>query len=410
MNIWYFNHYASFPGIGKFSRAHHLGRAWTRGGHVTTVFVARWHHQLGTEIQESETTVDGVRYVALKARRYRGNGIGRIFNMMDYCVAMTRLGTRHDIAKPDLIIVSSPHPFAVVPALRLATRTGAKLVFEVRDLWPLSIVEVNGTSPWHPFVLLCGYVERLAYRRSDLAASLLGGAEPYMRSRGLAPGKFVHVPNGIDTTGTPGLTSDVGRQAAALIDVWHGQGRIVVIHPGAQGVPNALDRLVDAIAMLNSQAYEHRLGVLLVGEGGRTPALKEQVRDLGLENVAFFPPVPKTDALYLTSQSDIGYAGGRFLGSLYRYGTSFNKVVDFMHLGLPVVLPFTAEHDPAHAAGCGVAVENDSAAAIAEALMKLADSAPEIRKDLGRRGQVYVNENLTYETIARRYLDAVAGA
>lgn len=378
--------------------------------HITTVFVARWHHQLGADLPESETTVDGVRYIALKARRYRGNGVGRILNMMDYCVAMARLGTRHGIAKPDLIIVSSPHPFAVVPALRLASRTGAKLVFEVRDLWPLSIVEVNGTSPWHPFILLCGFVERLAYRRSDLAASLLGGAEPYMRSRGLAPHKFIHVPNGIDTTEKPGLTSDVARRASALIDDWHDQDRIVIIHPGAQGVPNALDRLLGAIAVLNSQGYERRLGVLLVGEGGRTLALKEEAYDLELENVAFFPPVPKRDALYLISRSDIGYAGARVLDNLYRYGTSFNKVVDFMHLGLPIVLPFRAEHDPVHAARCGIVVEEDTAAAIAEAILKLADSTPEMRKELGRRGQVYVDENLTYERIARRYLDAVAVA
>jgi glycosyltransferase involved in cell wall biosynthesis len=222
MNIWYFNHYAGGPRIGKFIRAYHLSRAWAAEGHTATVFVARWHHLLERpEPLPPETIVDGMRYVALDARLYKGNGLHRILNMVDYCRSMRRLAGREDLPPPDAIIVSSPHPFGILPAWFLARRHRAKLVFEVRDLWPLSVVELNGTSRWHPFVLLCALVERFAYRRSHLVASLLGGAEAHMRAHGLGPNKFAHLPNGIDPDRKPpdGPTSIVAAQAGTVGEV-----------------------------------------------------------------------------------------------------------------------------------------------------------------------------------------------
>lgn len=92
MKIWYFNHYAGGPGIGRLYRAYHLSRAWAMSGHSTTVFVARWHHMLERpEPLPSETIVDGVRYAALDSRVYAGNGLRRVLNMMDYCRSMIRL-------------------------------------------------------------------------------------------------------------------------------------------------------------------------------------------------------------------------------------------------------------------------------------------------------------------------------
>lgn len=410
MNIWYFNHYAGGPGIGKFSRAYHLGRAWATQGHKTTVFMACWHHLL--ERQEKmprEKVVDGVRYVALDARRYEGNGWGRILNMFDYCRSLLRVARWKDLPRPDAIIVSSPHPFGIFSAWPLAWWFGAKLVFEVRDLWPLSIVEISGTSRWHPFVLLCALAERFAYRRSHLVGSLLSGAEPYMRGKGLAPGKFVYVPNGVDAARSPvgEPSSSAAIQASALIERWHDEHRLVIIHPGAQGAPNALDLLLDAVACLNREGFADRFGVLLVGEGSKTAELKQQAETSGLRNVVFFPPLPKEDALSLIARSDIGYAGARNIPNLYRYGISFNKIADFMQAGLPIILPLKADNDPVSKAGCGIVVGSDLSTDIARAILQLLESSPASRANLGRKGREYVCEALDYDNIARRYMEAI---
>lgn len=413
MNIWYFHHYAGGPGIGKFSRPFHLGKAWVSEGHRATIFVARYHHLLdGEQPLSADKVVDGVRYIALKARRYEGNGVRRILNMHDYCSAMLRLPRRDDLAKPDAIIVSSPHPFSIFSARSLARRYAAKLAFEVRDIWPLSVVEINGTPKWHPFVLACVAAERFAYRKSDLVVSLLAGAERHMRERGLSAGKFVYLPNGVEPRSYSPTepTSQTGREARKTIENWHAEGRLVLIHPGSQGNPNALDRLLEAVAILNRGGHQERLGILLLGDGVQTASLKSQATTLGLRNVAFFPSVTITESQWLTAQCDIGYAGGRNHPRVYQYGISFNKIMDFMLAELPVVLPLRAGHDPVSAAGCGVVTQSDDPQAIAEGILKLVEEPPEIRATMGQRGKEYVVKEHDYKRIAHRYIAAIESA
>lgn len=409
LKIWYFSHYAGGPGIGNAMRAFHLGEAWLDLGHETTVFAARFHHLLQTgEPLPQEKMVGRVRYVFLPARRYKGNGIGRILNMADYCLSMLQLPK--DIDRPDVIIVTSPHPFGIFSGWRLARKYRAKLVFEVRDIWPLSITEINGSSKWHPFVLMCALAERFAYRKADLASSLLGNAEEHMRRHGLPPGKFVHVPNGVDMKDADAPfppSTDTGRQAAELLAGWRAEGRTIVIHPGSQGLPNAVDRLLEAAALLQERGQGHRFGVILIGGGSMTESLKAQAAKLALSNVAFFSTVPKAEAVWLTQASDIGYAGAKDHFSVYRYGISFNKIMDFMKAGIPVILPISAQGDPVTASGCGIVTGSDRPEDIAAALEKMLDQTPQALSAMGAKGRAYVDEVFEYRAIAAKYINAI---
>ncbi|RFC67894.1 MULTISPECIES: glycosyltransferase family 4 protein [Mesorhizobium] len=396
MNIWYFNHYAGGPGIGPAMRSYYLARHWASMGHETTIFVARFHHLLTSgQPLPAEQMIDGVRYLSLPARKYSENGVSRFLNMLDYCRAMQSVQE----AKPDAIIVSSPHPFAIYPARKLAQKYGAKLAFEVRDLWPLSITEIAGKSKLHPIVMLAGFAQSYAYEHADVVASLLEHAEPYMASKGLTPGKFIYAPNGIDLSGPQPTrpVTETGRAAAKQIEDWQREGRKVLIHPGSQGIPNALDKVIDAVALLKS---DPRLGLLLVGSGGETERLKEQASNAELSNVAFFPRVPKEEALWLTAASDIGYAGGKNYPTLYKYGTSFNKVTDFIRFGVPFVEVIKT--------GLGILAESDDPQSIAQTLRQVLDEDPEkLRADAKTTGAVALKK-LDYETIARRYLEALS--
>jgi glycosyltransferase involved in cell wall biosynthesis len=413
MRIWYFNHYAGGPGIGKYARAYQLSRRWAEAGHEVIVFLASFHHLLDDpESLPNDAMVGPVRYVALPARSYEGNGAKRLLNMADYCRAMLRLPSRvpQEFGKPDVVIASSPHPFAIFPARRLARRYGAKLVFEVRDLWPLSITEINGTPVWHPFVLASWVAERFAYSRSDVVGSLLGGAESYMRGRGLKRGRFVHVPNGIalDEATTPiQPTTSAGLAAARQVQAWRGEGRTILVYAGAQGVPNGLDRLLAAVSRLNVEGYRERLGVLLVGSGTLTEELKGSARAQGIDNAVFIPPVPKRESLWIIANSDIGYAGGRNQKTIYRYGISYNKIMDYMLGGVPVVLPISAAADPVSASGGGIVTGSDDPAAIAAAIAELIDMEGPRRRQLGERAKAYVEANFDYSYIAANYIAAI---
>src|SRR5690606_18186674 len=105
--------------------------------------------------------------------------------------------------RPDAIIYSSPHPFGVVSCWLAARLLGARFVFEVRDIWPLSLIELGGLKSGNPLVRVTGWIESFAYARADKVISLLPCAESHMTSKGLAAGKFLWVPNGVDSTDIP---------------------------------------------------------------------------------------------------------------------------------------------------------------------------------------------------------------
>lgn len=408
MNIWYFHPYGAAPGRGKYLRPYYLGKEWLSLGHSATCFVSRNHHLTDQpDPLPPIESFDGLPFVSLPARAYSGNGFGRALNMLDFCRSMLRLPS--SLETPDAIIVSSPHPFPIFPAWRLARRHKAILVFEVRDIWPLSIVEMTNTPRWHPLTILSWLAERFAYRKSDIVASLLGNAEQHMRERGFR-GTFVHVPNGISDDSNMAAEPPVtphGRAADQKLNEWRSEGRLIVIHPGTQGYPSALDVLLQGVAQARSQGEAPQFGILLVGGGDTADSLKRLAEDLGIENDVFFaPPVPKSEALWLTTRSDVGYAGKRNFRSVFRHGISFNKIIDFMQAGLPIILPVTTAGDPVSASGCGI-VTGDDPKNVAAALLQLSEMSPDERRAMGRKGNEYAKQALPFSQIAKDYIEAM---
>lgn len=364
---------------------------------------------------EPDFEVDGVRYIALPARPYARNGTSRLLNMWDFSRNLYMVGRRHgrDLPVPDAIIASSPHPFTVFPAHRLAKRHGAKFVYEIRDIWPLSITEIQGTSPWHPFVMLCALAERFAVTRSDLVASVLPWVGRYLSDRGYRDTPFAWVPNGTGASGIPAdgnLVSEEARAAAARLAEWRSQGRVCVIYTGAIGKPNAIDLLLQGLAHGKDKGEEARFGVLVVGKGEQLEMLRDFARERNLTGVHFSGPVPKNDALALLTHADLGYAGLRNIEALFGYGISPNKIVDYFNAALPVFLPIQPCGDPVSESAGGIARRSETPQEIWNGLSELAELTPEQRRAMGMNGQDYIAREYNYDRIARRYVEAIAAS
>ncbi|HEX2839810.1 glycosyltransferase family 4 protein [Hyphomicrobium sp.] len=412
MHIWYVHHYGGGPGVGLYDRPYELARAWQRQGHTVTVFVAQFHHLLEKRTQLADDfLVDGVQYVSVPARGYDGNTVSRLFNIWDLTKNLYLSADRYgrDWQRPDAVIASSPHPFTIYPAARIARSMGAKLVFEIRDIWPLSITEILKTSRLHPFVQLCAMTERFALTRSDLVASVLPRADRYLQDRGYGHKPFVWVPNGtnIQRNASP-LTTENARKADAVLDQWKAEGLTTVVHAGSLGKPNAVDLLLEAVAFGASRGETDRCGVLLLGSGEQLSKLQEQVSQHNLKNVFFAGRVAKNEVSGLLEKSDIGYAGVRALDRLYQYGVSLNKFADYYGASLPALLPIEPCGDPVSASGGGIARRAQTPEAIWSALHELVVMPSDTRRALGAKGRAYMAREYDYDLVARRYVEAIA--
>lgn len=413
MHIWYVHPYAGGPGLGTHYRPYHLARAWQRQGHSATIFVAGFHHLLQTrDALPANFEIEGVNYVTVPARAYSGNGVGRILNMAEFSSRLRQAGSKYgsDAPRPDAIIVSSPHPFSIFAGHALAKRYGAKLIFEIRDIWPLSLTEILGVSPWHPFVKLCGYAERFALDKADLITSVLPRADHYLAERGYAAKPFQWVPNGIDTHDREQdvQLSNASRLALEKISQWREDGCAVVVHAGSLGSPNAVDRLLKAFLIGRSRGEANKSRLLLIGRGEQMPALQQFAEEHNIDGVHFTGHVAKEDVPHILRSCDVGYAGVRSIDRLYRFGVSLNKFADYFGAGLPVLLPIAPCGDPVSESGGGIARAMDTAEAVWGALHELVRISQQERRALGDRGRVYMAQHYDYDGIASNYTAAIA--
>lgn len=406
MNILLINHYAGSPRHGMEFRPYYLAREWVRMGHSVQIIAGAFSHvraqqpqlQSGHQLDEN---IDGIGYRWYSMGRYIGNGVGRVRSMLQFLWHLWRDGARlANEFKPDVVIASSTYPMDIWPARRIAKMSGAKLVFEVHDLWPLSPMELGGMPKWHPFIMWVQWAEDYAYRHADKVVSILPKALPHMQSRGLAPQKFVAIPNGVveaEWSAPTPLPLDVREHIARL----KATGQHIVAYVGAHGLANALDVLLDA-----AQALNGKVQILMVGPGPERQRLFARVQREGLTNVTMLPSVPKRSVPSLLAEIDIAYIG-LLPESLFRFGISPNKLMDYMMASKPIVCAISAGNDPVVEAHCGITVAPGDSNAVTLAILNLVSRSFEELTQMGKNGRVFVLKNQTYSVLARQFLSAI---
>ena len=93
---------------------------------------------------------------------------------------------------------------------------------------------------------------------------------------------------------------------------------------------------------------------------------------------------------------------------LHQYGTSFNKITDYMVAGKPIINSVDEQKSLIERVSCGIQVEAENAAQVAEAVARMADMQPSERQAMGERGRTYALQNLDYSILAARFVDAVS--
>jgi len=390
MNIWIFNHYAHPPDLPGGTRHYDLGRELVKRGHQVTIFATSSHHYLHQETrlkpaeQWKVEEVDGLKFVWLRTPPYQRNDWRRVRNMVTFMVRAGWLGCRlpylvPEIGKPDVVIGSSPHLLTPLAAYWVARHYQVPFVMEVRDLWPQTIIDMGELSAHHPITKALQALERFLYRRAKKIIILLVRADQYITAFGIPREKIVWIPNGVDLS----RFEDLGPYVVS-------ENGLKVIYLGAHGKANALYTVIQAAKILQDQGY-CEIRFILVGDGPEKPRLMALVEELGLRNVEFRDPVPKTEIPKVLSEADafIVQLGG---AEVYRWGISSNKLFDYMAAGRPVFSSTEAPLNPINEARCGFTIPPRNSKALAEAIIQLYQMSPEERMEMGKRGREYVEK------------------
>lgn len=404
MNIILINHYAGSNIHGMEFRPYYLAREWVKMGHNVIIIAASFSHlrQKNPDISViTEEVIDGIRYIWLPVNKYQGNGVMRFKNMLAFIYQLYKNLGKFIGLKPDVVIASSTYPLDSYPAYKLAKKTGAKFVFELHDLWPLSPMELGGMSKWHPFIMLMQKAEDFWCTHADKVVSILPKTEEYLKTRGLKGGKFCHIPNGIvlsEYDNVLSLKEDYAEQLAKL----HNSGKFLIGFAGAHGIANALNVLLYAAEKLqNTNAY-----FVLVGQGQEKENLKVLAHKLKLDNILFLDSIPKKMVPAFLNKMDVLYIGWQNK-PIYRFGISPNKLIDYMMASKPILHSVTAGNDLVQEANCGISVPAEDVDSVADAVKKFMLMSKAELSALGKNGKEYVIKRHDYKVLAEKFIECV---
>lgn len=404
MNILLINHYAGSKEYGMEYRPYYLAREWVKQGHRVTIVAATFSHlrlKNPTGFDDySKETQESIDYLWLKTPQYTSS-IARIINMLTFVRKLYKYSKRlvQDV-KPDLVIASSTYPLDNYPAYKIARMSGAKYTYEVHDIWPLSPMLIGGYSKWHPFIWVMQQAEDYAYRHVDKVISLLWNAEEHMRERGLKPEKFVCVPNGYFPEEWTSDKMDFPLPQEHQMLFQSLKRKTVVGFAGGFAASGSVDTLVKAAVELKDHTELH---FVLVGKGAEQTMYEQIIRDNHLSNITILPSVPKALIPAVNKHFDIAYLGGVH-SELHKYGTSYNKMTDYMLSAKPIVQAVDEPGSVVERVGCGIRVEAENVCEVANAIGILADLSVEERKKMGVKGMEYVEKHLPWSKLAEDFL------
>lgn len=396
--IWYVSKYVAPPAKASAGgRGYLIMREFTRLGY-RSVIITSDSNQLA-EVPKLEgrylfQEVDGIQLCWVRTMKYAvAKSLQRILSWLDFEWQLWRL-PKDKLPAPDVVIVSSLSLLTILNGFLLRARYKCRLVLEIRDIWPLTITEEGGFSRWNPLVLGLGFIEKLGYRYADAIVGTMPNLGEHVASV-LGQAKTTHcIPMGVDAA-----TLAAGDELPAdYVEKYIPKGKFIVAHAGTIGITNALDTMFDCAESMKSDA---RIHFLVVGEGDLRAHYQRKYGHLS--NLTFAPRVPKQMVQSVLSRCDLLYFSVH-VSTVWKYGQSLNKVIDYMLAGKPVVASYTGYPSMINEADCGTYVPAGDVAALRGEVLRYAAMGAQEREIIGQRGRQWILANRRYETLAKNYL------
>ena len=374
------------------TRHHELARYLAQQGHKVTIIASPVSYLTGTDQQQrvrkqvDDLGVTIIRSYTLPA--LHRSFVWRILSFLSFMISSFINGLF--VRKVDLVWGTTPPIFQGPTAWLLARLKGVPFLLEVRDLWPAFAVAV-GVLHSKTLIRLSEWLERFLYKHADQVMVNSPGYLAHVKARGAK--KVTLIPNGAD----PAMF-DPESDGAAFHQAQGLEDKFVVLYAGAHGLSNDLDVVLDAALQLKDQSA---IKIVLLGDGKEKPRLQARAAELGLDNVLFLPPLPKTAMPGALAAADACLA---ILKPIELYKTTYpNKVFDYMAAGRPVVLAIDGVvRQVVEEAQAGIFTEPGDPTALAAAIKELA-SNPSKCRTMGKNGRKSIEMNYSRTDLAKKF-------
>jgi glycosyltransferase involved in cell wall biosynthesis len=375
-----------------------LATAWAAGGDEVTVLTGMPNHPTGVLPPQYRGTIrrreqrDGYRIVRTWLYATPNEGVLRkTLCHLSFMVTSVLLGGLA-CGRADTVVVSSPTFFSIGSAWLLARLKRARLVVEVRDLWPAIFVEL-GVLTSRRLIRVLERLELAAYAAADQVVVVSDGFRRNLIERGVPAAKVHTIRNGV---ALDRFRPDAHGREEARARLATRPDDCLVLYAGTHGISHALPRVADAAALLADQPVR----LAFVGDGADKQRLERRIAELGLENVTLAPPVPPDQVPVLLAAADICLVPLRNVPLFATFIPS--KMFEYLAAGKPVIGSVTGEAAQILREAGAIVVPPEDSGALAGAISSLA-ADPARRAAMAQQGRAYVENFFDRAELARQY-------
>ena len=400
LTVWILNHYAHPRDVPGGSRHYDLGAELVRRGNQVVIFSSSFGHGSHKYVRKmpsrgwTNELINGIYWVWLSTCAYSGNNLWRLRGMFEYERRVKRIALRllesHEIPRPDVIVGSTVHPFAARAGAYLARALGVPFVFEVRDLWPETLIDM-GVLQRKGFLAraLAGLEERLCRESSGIVV-LPDKAVDYYSQLGIPREKMIWIPNCVDLE-----QSQIGSSCRQRHDT-----AFSVVYTGSVGANDGMRNAVEAWTQLERRGFSD-IRLIFYGDGNEKAALMNLVQSRRLKSVSFEARVPKNQVPAILDSADAALICLLSL-PLYRYGVSPNKLGDYMAASKPIIYSSDWPITALDSSGCAIRCAAEDPSALADAILQMRAKSDTERAAMGRAARAYAEHVLGIREVGGR--------
>ncbi|KMP19243.1 glycosyltransferase family 4 protein [Bacillus paranthracis] len=314
-----------------------------------------------------------------KTRKYTRNLFRRLMLYIEVSFRLI-LAICKDKEKYDYIFVSTPSIFIPVAGMFAKRKMKAKLIVDVRDLWPESLIGIGFFNK--NWILKFAYkLEHKIYHAADNIIINSKGFYSYISSTGIAPNRISFMPNSLT------------EKELSTVPKKNTNDQLTVIYTGNIGLAQDIEKLI----LIAEHLKEYKnISFKIIGYGYQKRELGESIEAKQLPNIQLIDPKNREDTLAEIVNADIAYVS--LVEKDVFKKVLPGKVMDYMSMRKPIVADVAGyAKEVIEEAQCGFVTEDRTAAELGAYIIKLAQDK-QLRNRLGENGYQYAFRRLRWKT------------
>lgn len=329
------------------------------------------------DIKELNEGAQGVHRVPIKSKRFTNHLLSRLFFYLEIMYRFVTLVFKLRKEKYEYIYVSTPPIFIVLSAFIGKKIMKTKLILEVRDLWPDSLIGVK-TFDSKIIISLFRYLEKKMYNGANYIVINSTGFQDHIK--GKLKNKqlpIIYLPN--------------GPREEELVRVNKNTEIFRVVYTGNLGLAQDIERLKQLAKSLDKE----KIHFDVIGYGVKADEFQKYIESNQLENVKIYEPTTRKESLALIKKCHVAVA---FLNNEDIFSTVLpGKIIDYMTCQTPVIAGVEGvSADLITSSNVGYAFEYDDLKGMVEKIIYLKNNRDTLQ-ELGKNCKKTIKEHFLWE-------------